>query len=55
MGKQTGFLEFTRELPSKRLPEQRVGDYKEFTERYSDEKLRIMIEPGFIKRSIIRI
>lgn len=39
MGKQTGFLEFTRELPSKRLPEQRVGDYKEFTERYSDEKL----------------
>jgi hypothetical protein len=23
--------------------------------RYSDEKLRIMIEPGFIKGSIIRI
>ncbi len=39
MGKPTGFLEFTRELPSKRLPEERVNDYKEFIERYSDEKL----------------
>ena len=39
MGKPTGFLEFTRELPSKRLPEERVADYKEFIERYSDEKL----------------
>jgi glutamate synthase (NADPH) small chain len=39
MGKPTGFLEYTRELPSKRLPEERVNDYKEFIERYSDEKL----------------
>ncbi|MEP7142357.1 MAG: glutamate synthase subunit beta [Ferruginibacter sp.] len=39
MGKPTGFLEFTRELPSKRLPGERVNDYKEFIERYSDEKL----------------
>ncbi|MEP7107142.1 MAG: glutamate synthase subunit beta [Ferruginibacter sp.] len=39
MGKPTGFLEFTRELPSKRLPEERINDYKEFIERYSDEKL----------------
>ena len=39
MGKPTGFLEFTRELPSKRLPEERLNDYKEFIERYSDEKL----------------
>jgi glutamate synthase (NADPH/NADH) small chain len=39
MGKPTGFLEFSRELPSKRLPEERVNDYKEFIERYSDEKL----------------
>ena len=30
MGKPTGFLEFTRELPSKRSTEERVGDYKEF-------------------------
>jgi glutamate synthase (NADPH/NADH) small chain len=39
MGKPTGFLEFSRELPSKRLPEERVNDYNEFIERYSDEKL----------------
>ncbi|MEO5889076.1 MAG: glutamate synthase subunit beta [Ferruginibacter sp.] len=39
MGKPTGFLEFTRELPSKRAAGERVNDYKEFIERYSDEKL----------------
>lgn len=39
MGKPTGFLEFTRELPSKRSVEERVGDYNEFVHRYSDEKL----------------
>ena len=39
MGKITGFLEFTRELPKKRPPQERVNDYEEFIERYSDEKL----------------
>lgn len=39
MGKPTGFLEFTRELPAKRKVEERVNDYKEFVDRYSDEKL----------------
>ena len=39
MGKPTGFLEFDRELPSKRLPEERLEDYNEFIERYTDEKL----------------
>ena len=39
MGKPTGFLEFTRELPSKRPVSERVSDYNEFIERYSDEKL----------------
>ena len=39
MGKITGFLEFTRELPKKRPPQERVNDYKEFVERYSEEKL----------------
>jgi len=39
MGKITGFLEFTRELPKKRSPQERVKDYKEFEERYSEEKL----------------
>ncbi|MEO6916473.1 MAG: glutamate synthase subunit beta, partial [Chitinophagaceae bacterium] len=39
MGKPTGFIEFTRELPSKRRPEERIHDYKEFIERYSEPKL----------------
>jgi glutamate synthase (NADPH/NADH) small chain len=39
MGKPTGFLEFTRELPVKRNVEERVNDYNEFINRYSDEKL----------------
>jgi glutamate synthase (NADPH) small chain len=39
MGKTTGFLEHTRELPSKRKVAERVKDYKEFVERYSDQKL----------------
>jgi glutamate synthase (NADPH/NADH) small chain len=39
MGKPTGFLEFTRELPGKRPVQERVNDYKEFIERYPDEKL----------------
>jgi glutamate synthase (NADPH/NADH) small chain len=39
MGKPTGFLEFTRELPPKRPVQERVKDYNEFVERYSAEKL----------------
>ncbi len=39
MGKVTGFLEFTRELPAKRPVAERVNDYKEFVERYGDEQL----------------
>ena len=39
MGKPTGFLEFTRELPAKRPVQERVNDYNEFIERYTDEKL----------------
>lgn len=39
MGKPTGFLEFTRELPAKRPVQERIHDYNEFVERYSDEKL----------------
>jgi glutamate synthase (NADPH/NADH) small chain len=39
MGKPTGFLEFTRELPAKRAVQERVNDYKEFIERFSDQKL----------------
>src|SRR5688572_24501476 len=39
MGKVTGFLEFGRELPSKRPVEERIHDYKEFVERLPDQKL----------------
>lgn len=39
MGKTTGFLEFTREYPTKRPVSERVHDYNEFVQRYSDEKL----------------
>ena len=39
MGKPTGFIEFTRELPNKRAPQERVKDYNEFVERFSDQKL----------------
>ncbi len=39
MGKVTGFLEFTRELPSKRKVTERLKDYNEFIDRFSDEKL----------------
>lgn len=39
MGKPTGFLEFTRQLPSKRKVEERLQDYSEFVQRFSDEQL----------------
>ena len=39
MGKPTGFIEFTRELPNKRPVAERLNDYNEFIERYPDEKL----------------
>ncbi|MBN8685806.1 MAG: glutamate synthase subunit beta [Chitinophagales bacterium] len=39
MGKPTGFKEFGRELPGKQTVADRLKHYKEFEERYSDEKL----------------
>lgn len=39
MGKPAGFIEFTRELPSKRAPGERVNDYKEFVDRFTQQKL----------------
>ncbi|MCX6205474.1 MAG: glutamate synthase subunit beta [Bacteroidetes bacterium] len=39
MGKPTGFIEFTRELPAKRPVAERIKDYKEFIERLPEEKL----------------
>ena len=40
MGKPTGFIEFTRALPKKRAPQERIKDYKEFVEKYSDQNLK---------------
>jgi len=39
MGKPTGFLEFTRELPGKKSIKERVKNYNEFIDKYSDTKL----------------
>src|SRR4028118_1354951 len=39
MGKPTGFLEFTRELPKKRPVEERLHDFNEFVHLYEEEKL----------------
>ncbi|MBC8035476.1 MAG: glutamate synthase subunit beta [Chitinophagaceae bacterium] len=39
MGKPTGFIEFTRELPLKRAPQERVNDYREFVERFTEPQL----------------
>jgi glutamate synthase (NADPH) small chain len=39
MGKPTGFKEFTRELPGKRPVEERLKNYNEFIEKYSEGKL----------------
>ena len=39
MGKPTGFLEFTRALPSKRPVADRVHDYKEFVNEFKPEEL----------------
>lgn len=42
MGKPTGFLEFTRSLPKKRDPKERIKDYKElyiYDESYATDKV----------------
>lgn len=39
MGKITGFLEYTRELPPKADPKERIQHFKEFVARFTEEKL----------------
>ena len=39
MGKPTGFIEFTRELPSKRPVQERVKDYKEYIQPFNEQQL----------------
>ncbi len=40
MGKVTGFKEYTREVPVRRAVEERVNDYFEVYQPFSDEKVR---------------
>ncbi len=40
MGKPTGFMEYERELPADRSPEERVGDWQEFHLPMPEEKLQ---------------
>ncbi|MFC3416248.1 glutamate synthase subunit beta [Algoriphagus hitonicola] len=39
MGAKEGFIQFKRETPVSRDPQERVGDYKEIYQPFSDEKL----------------
>ncbi|HNP23166.1 MAG TPA: glutamate synthase subunit beta [Panacibacter sp.] len=39
MGKPTGFIEFTREMPAKRSVQERLNDYNEFIDKYAADKL----------------
>ncbi len=40
MGKPTGFLEYTRELPKYKDPKERIHEYKEFYLEFAEEKTR---------------
>jgi glutamate synthase (NADPH) small chain len=40
MGKPTGFIEYLRELPVDRTPQDRVRDWKEFHHHMEDKRLR---------------
>jgi glutamate synthase (NADPH/NADH) small chain len=40
MGKPTGFIEYLRELPVDRAPQERIGDWKEFHHHMEDKRLR---------------
>src|SRR5262245_33048790 len=40
MGKPTGFIEYLRELPVDRTPQERVRDWKEFHHHMEDKRLR---------------
>jgi glutamate synthase (NADPH/NADH) small chain len=41
MGKTTGFMEYGREVPTERPPEERIGDWLEFHLHFPEEKLQI--------------
>jgi glutamate synthase (NADPH/NADH) small chain len=41
MGKATGFMEYQREVPKERPPEERIKDWKEFKNKFSEEAAKI--------------
>ena len=41
MGKPTGFMEYGRETPGYRLPNERIGDWREITLYFPDDKLQV--------------
>ena len=41
MGKPTGFMEYTRQLPADRAPQERIKDWDEFHEHMPEEELRL--------------
>ena len=41
MAKPTGFMEYQRELPAERPPEERIKDWKEFHLHFGEEKLLV--------------
>ena len=41
MGKATGFMEYKRELPEERPPQERIKDWKEFKNKFSEKAAKI--------------
>lgn len=41
MGKATGFLEYDRFVPQKRLPGERIKDWDELKGHYEEDELKI--------------
>jgi len=41
MGKATGFMEYQREVPKERLPKDRINDWKEFKNIFTDKAAKI--------------
>lgn len=41
MGKATGFMEYQREVPRERPPKERINDWKEFKNKFSEEAAKI--------------
>ena len=46
MGKPTGFMEFTRQLPTDRDPTQRIKDWNEFHDHMPEKDLFMMVSRG---------